>query len=107
MRPLEDAMLDDARRREIIEAITPVPVCRTLKFRIDDLDDGFCRMCVPFEPNLVGIFGVVHGGIQMTIADSVACFAIMTRTGPRQPMVTTDMNIRFLAPCKGAVTADA
>ena len=100
-------MLDDARRREIIDSITPVPVCRTLRFRIDELDDGTCRMTVPFEPNLTGIFGLVHGGILMTIADSVACFAIMTRTGPKQPMVTTDMNIRFFAPCKGAVTAVA
>jgi len=100
-------MLDEARRREIIDVISPVPVCKTLRFRIDQLDDGFCRLFVPFEPNLIGLYGLVHGGILMTIADSVACFAIMTRTGPRRPMVTTDMNIRFLAPCKGDVTADA
>ena len=100
-------MLDDARRREIIDVISPVPVCKSLRFRIDNLDDGACRLFVPFEENLVGLYGLVHGGILMTIADSVACFAIMTRTGPRRPMVTTDMNIRFLAPCKGDVTADA
>ncbi|MCH9025378.1 MAG: PaaI family thioesterase, partial [candidate division Zixibacteria bacterium] len=35
----------------------------------------------------------------MTLADSAACFAIMTQTGPDQPLTTTDMNIRFLAPC--------
>lgn len=100
-------MLDDAWRQEIIDVISPVPVCKTLRFRIDQLDDGFCRLFVPFDPSLAGIFGLVHGGILMTIADSVACFAIMTRTGPRRPMVTTDMNIRFLAPCKGNVIADA
>jgi uncharacterized protein (TIGR00369 family) len=35
----------------------------------------------------------------MTIADSSACFAILTMTGADQLMTTTDMNIRFLAPC--------
>lgn len=100
-------MLDDARRQEIIDVLSPVPICKTLRFRIDQLDDGFCRLFVPFDASLVGLYGLVHGGILMTIADSVACFAIMTRTGPRRPMVTTDMNIRFLGPCKGHVVADA
>lgn len=100
-------MLDEALRREILEVIAPIPVCKTLGFRIDALDLGTCRMTVPFEPGLVGLYGYVHGGILMTIADSVACFAIMTHTGPRRPMVTTDMNIRFLAACKGPVTAVA
>lgn len=100
-------MLDAALRREILEVIAPIPVCKTLGFRVEELGEGTCRMVVPFESSLVGIFGFVHGGILMTIADSAACFAIMTRTGPHRPMVTTDMNIRFLATCKGQVTAIA
>jgi uncharacterized protein (TIGR00369 family) len=43
----------------------------------------------------------------MTIADSAACFAIFTRTGPSIRLTTTDMNIRFLAPCLTDVTAKA
>ena len=43
----------------------------------------------------------------MTVADSVACFAIFTLTGPEQALTTTDMNIRFLAPCTSDVTARA
>ena len=43
----------------------------------------------------------------MTIADSTACFAILTKTGPEVRLTTTDMNIRFLAPCLSNVTAKA
>lgn len=43
----------------------------------------------------------------MTLADSAACFAIMTRTGPDEILTTTDMNIRFLAPCLTDATAVA
>jgi uncharacterized protein (TIGR00369 family) len=43
----------------------------------------------------------------MTIADSAACFAIFTKTGPEVRLTTTDMNIRFLAPCFSDVTAKA
>lgn len=34
-----------------------------------------------------------------TIADSIACFAVLTKTSVDQVLTTTDMNIRFLAPC--------
>jgi uncharacterized protein (TIGR00369 family) len=40
-------------------------------------------------------------------APSTACFAILTRTGPDTLLTTTDMNIRFLAPCLTDVTAKA
>jgi uncharacterized protein (TIGR00369 family) len=43
----------------------------------------------------------------MTVADSAACFAVFTKTGPEMHMTTTDMNIRFLAPCLSDVTARA
>ena len=43
----------------------------------------------------------------MTIADSAACFAILTLTGPEVQLTTTDMSIRFLAPCLSDVTAKA
>jgi uncharacterized protein (TIGR00369 family) len=31
----------------------------------------------------------------------------MTLTGPNESMTTTDMNIRFLAPCRSDLTAEA
>jgi len=43
----------------------------------------------------------------MTIADSAACFAIFTKTGPEIKLTTTDMQIRFLSPCLSDVTAKA
>ena len=100
-------MLDRSRKQAILDAIAPVPICQALAFNILELDEGLCRMTVPFDERLVGIHGVVHGGILTTIADSIACFAIMTHTGPHRPMTTTDLNVRFLAPCRGEVTAVA
>jgi len=60
------------------------------------------------EPQIYdGVFESFHGGILMTIADSVACFAILTRTDPEEILTTTDMQIRFLAPCLSDVRACA
>ncbi len=94
-------------RARILETIAAIPIVQTLRLRVDELGDGLCRATVPREVKYDGIYRSLHGGLLMTIADSIACFAIMTRTGPDQPMTTTDMNIRFLAPCLTDVTAVA
>ena len=70
-------------------------------------DAGYCELRVPRQAIYDGVFHSFHGGILMTIADSVACFALLTGTPVDQIMTTTDMNIRFLAPCLSDVLARA
>jgi uncharacterized protein (TIGR00369 family) len=91
----------------LLTRIERIPIFHTLKFRIDAFGEGLCRATVPYDRQYDGVFESFHGGILMTVADSIACFAIMTRTGPDERMTTTDMNIRFLAPCRSDLTAEA
>ena len=58
-----------------------------------------CQSKVPRQSMYDGVFESFHGGLLMTIADSAACFAVLTLTPTDQILTTTDMNIRFLAPC--------
>ena len=97
----------DPKGDDLLKRIRRIPIVDTLRIRMEEFGDGFCRAVVPHERRYDGVFESFHGGLLMTVADSVACFAIMTRTGPDQPMTTTDMNIRFLAPCLTDVTAVA
>ena len=95
---LEDAILKRANK---------LPIVKTLQMRIVEFDDGYCEVNVPRKLQYDGVFESFHGGLLMTIADSTACFAILTKTGPETRLTTTDMNIRFLAPCLSDVTAKA
>ncbi len=79
----------------------------SLKFKIIEFAEGFCEASVPHDPAFDGVYRSFHGGLLATVADSVACFAIMTITGPDEPLTTTDFSIRFLAPCLTDVTARA
>jgi len=97
----------DPKGDDLLKRIRRIPIVDTLRIRMEEFGDGFCRAVVPHERRYDGVFESFHGGLLMTVADSVACFAIMTRTGSDQPMTTTDMNIRFLAPCLTDVTAVA
>lgn len=93
--------------RAIRDKIMPIPVVGTMRMRIDELREGVCRAMVPRDRRYDGIYNSFHGGLLMTVADSIACFAIFTLTGPQQHLTTTDMNIRFLAGCRSDVTAEA
>lgn len=96
--------VDFAQLRQFVHNI---PLFRTLHYRLDDLKPGEAVVTAPYTPDHDGIFRSFHGGLLMTLADTTACVAILSRTGPEQVMTTTDMNIRFLAPCNSDATARA
>ena len=93
--------------KAILDRITRIPIFNTLQMRVDAFADGCCVLTVPRKKRYDGVFESFHGGLLMTVADSAACFAILTRTGPETRLTTTDMNIRFLAPCLSDLTARA
>ncbi|NNG01085.1 MAG: PaaI family thioesterase [Desulfobacteraceae bacterium] len=94
-------------QKSILDVINKIPIVDTLQIQILTLADGICESKVARKISYDGVFNSFHGGLLMTIADSTACFAIFTRTGPHVKLTTTDMNIRFLAPCLTDVTARA
>ena len=95
------------RMNALLDRINRIPIVQTLELEIVSFGDGTCETRVPRKRQYDGVFESFHGGLLMTLADSTACFAILTRTGPDTRLTTTDMNIRFLAPCLTDVTARA
>ena len=100
----EPATVDLDQLREFVARI---PLFRTLKYRLLELKPGEAAVTAPYTPDHDGIFHSFHGGLLMTLADTTACAALLALTGPAQVMTTTDMNIRFLAPCNSDATARA
>lgn len=100
-------MLTPEMEAQIRERIRAIPIVETLNMEIVSLKAGYCEARVPRKVAYDGVFESFHGGLLMTIADSAACFAILTQKGAHRKLTTTDMNIRFLAPCLSDVTAKA
>jgi uncharacterized protein (TIGR00369 family) len=94
-------------KNEILKVINKIPIVDTLEIHIVSLGEGYCEAKVQRKLSYDGVAKSFHGGLLMTIADSAACFAIFTKTGPFIKLTTTDMNIRFLAPCLTDVTVKA
>jgi uncharacterized protein (TIGR00369 family) len=100
-------MIDAAHEAAIVARITKIPIFETLHMGPVVFDTGQCDLRVPRQKIYDGVFESFHGGILMTLADSAACFAVLTTTPVDQLMTTTDMNIRFLAPCVSDVHVKA
>jgi uncharacterized protein (TIGR00369 family) len=83
----------------ILRRIHSIPIAKTLAMKVLKIGEGYCEILAPRSLSYDGVFESFHGGLLMTLADSTACFAILTITGAGVRLTTTDMNIRFLAPC--------
>ena len=97
--------------RELVSALrdrlNSVPITATLGIEVLELGEGYCETRTPRDLKYDGVFESFHGGLLMTVADTTACWAILTRAGAGARLTTTDMSIRFLAPCLTDLTAKA
>ncbi len=96
------------REHAVRAKLATIPISETLKLRLVSLGEGEATVTMPNgDRDYHGIFESLHGGLLMTLADTCACVAILTLTGTDAVITTTDMNIRFLAPCLTDATAEA
>ncbi len=71
--------------------------------RIAALDDGYCRVELPYGPHVGQHNGFFHGGAIGAISDLAGGFSAGTYAGPDQAMLTVEYKINFIAPAKGVM----
>jgi uncharacterized protein (TIGR00369 family) len=99
--------LDNARATAVIAKLKSIPISEKLHLCLARLDEGEAVISMPHDASYHGVYESMHGGLLMTLADTCACVAILTLTGPDAVITTTDMSIRFLAPCLSDAIAEA
>jgi uncharacterized protein (TIGR00369 family) len=87
--------------------LSRVPVFKGLQLRMHDVAEGSASLTLDYDHALTNIFNNLHGGLLATLADTAAWVAVLTLAGADAWITTTDMNIRFLAPCRSDATAVA
>ncbi|TWT41267.1 hypothetical protein RAS1_39610 [Phycisphaerae bacterium RAS1] len=100
-------MLDATRREAILQRSRTAPCVTALGLEFLEFDDGFCRLSARHDPRFDGVLPGFHGGMLANVADCVAWFAIATLNGPDETLVTSDLSVRYLAPCMTDVVANA
>jgi uncharacterized protein (TIGR00369 family) len=92
---------------ELDKKVREIPIFSLLPFELVEAGEGSASLTLPYKHEYDGIFDSLHGGFLMTLSDTAACIAVLTKTGPDTVVTTTDMNIRFLAACRSKATAQA
>jgi uncharacterized protein (TIGR00369 family) len=85
------------------------PLHKFFDIRIDELAEGYASFVMPLnEHNRGGVHGAAHGGVLAFLADVAALAAISTLIRPdERPSGTAELNISYLSPGTGNVTAQA
>jgi uncharacterized protein (TIGR00369 family) len=90
-----------------LKRMLEIPLFSFLPFEIVSAANGSAELSLEYKREFDGIFESLHGGFLMTLADTAACIAVLTKTGTDAMVTTTDMNIRFLSACRTKATAKA
>jgi uncharacterized protein (TIGR00369 family) len=101
-------MTDELFSEEAIRRrLQTIPAVHTFGYRLEELSHGRAVIVAPYDASLDGIFQSFHGGLLATLADSTGGAAVLTVAGAETPTATTDLSIRFLAPCRTDARATA
>jgi len=74
---------------------------RLIGARLSELKPGYCRIELPFRPDLAQQHGYVHAGIVSTIVDSAGGYAGFTLFPADSSVLTAEYKLNLLAPAVG------
>jgi uncharacterized protein (TIGR00369 family) len=67
-----------------------------LGLRVEDVRRDYCRMRLPFRPELMQAGGVMHGGAVASLLDSVLVPAIGSSLPKGSRFATIDLHVQFM-----------
>lgn len=83
-----------------------VPFMRLLDARREFAEAGRARVVIDERAELGNVVGAVHGGVLVTLLDVVMASAAVSVFDFARTAVTLNLNISFLEPGRGRLTAD-
>jgi uncharacterized protein (TIGR00369 family) len=92
-----------------VEFRVRIPFVESLGFELLAFDGGHAEMAVDVREQITNSWGVVHGGVTMTLLDVVMAHAARSPNQPNNPpdmgVVTIEMKTSFMRPGLGRLVA--
>lgn len=103
---MTEATAPDLKER-LTERLRHHPISRLLHPTLEALSLDYCELKMPFREEVTNGFGVIHGGILATLADSAMAFALATNFDGEMDFATADLTIHYFKRARTDVTARA
>jgi acyl-CoA thioesterase len=89
---------DAERRAATCRAFESAPYYRHLGMRAESDLDGTSRVRLARRDEILQLYGGIHGGALMSLADAAISIAVATTIAADQAIATVELSIQFLAP---------
>ena len=84
------------------------PFSDYIGIEVVDLEQGFVRLRLSFSEKLTQPYGVLHGGVIVSLADSAVAKALSTMIKPDERIAAIEIKCNFLIAIEeGTITAEA
>ncbi|MCC6386652.1 MAG: PaaI family thioesterase [Dehalococcoidia bacterium] len=83
-------------------AMEAVPLFRDLGYRFTAAGEGWAEITFDVSPRTLNLYGIVHGGAWLFLADSAMGGALGTVARPDERVITAQAEFRWLRPLQGA-----
>ncbi len=94
-------MSDHLDRFPALRQMQDVPIFRDLGYEFTDAGEGWAEITFTNSPAAGNLYGIVHGGVWLVIADSAMGGALGTVVDPDERVITAQSEFRWLRPLKG------
>jgi acyl-CoA thioesterase len=90
------ATVNDDLSKQVVEKMMRDDLFSTwLGISVLDISSGYSKIQMTVRPEMINGFGIVHGGVAFSLADSAFAFACNNRN---VPSVALDTSINFIKP---------
>jgi acyl-CoA thioesterase len=96
-------------RRALLEKVkTKQPYWALLGIELLDVKKGWAKLQLPFAKKLTHPYGIAHGGVIFSLADSAVAMALLGLVEKDERFTTVEMKINYVSFFKkGKITAEA
>ena len=78
-----------------------VPLFASIGFAFTDAGDGWVELAFEASAATNNLYGIVHGGVWLLLADSAMGGALATVAAPEERVITAQSEFRWLRPLSG------
>lgn len=94
-------MTDVLDRYPALREMQAVALFSDLGYRFTDAGDGWAEITFVASPRANNLYGIVHGGVWLVLADSAMGGALGTVCDPADRIITTQADFRWLRALSG------